>query len=88
MSNVEQLVDEGRVIELHEVNLKYEQYKDIVEKSQYLEDISEDKIYDVYREAIRQDHNMPFKEFTQDERDAYLRLKLKGLIFHSPERDY
>jgi hypothetical protein len=31
---------------------------------------------------------MPFKEFTQDERDAYLRLKLKGLIFHSPERDY
>lgn len=41
--------------------------------------ITEDLIFEFYRDAIISDHSLPFEGFTQDHRDAYLRLKTRGV---------
>ena len=45
----------------------------------YLESITEDIIYENYREAIICDHTRKFTDFKQEHRDAYLRLKMRGM---------
>ena len=45
----------------------------------YLESITEDIIYKNYREAIICDHTRTFNDFKQEHRDAYLRLKMRGM---------
>ena len=45
----------------------------------YLESITEDIIYENYREAIICDHTRTFTDFKQEHRDAYLRLKMRGM---------
>jgi hypothetical protein len=45
----------------------------------YLESITEDIIYENYREAIICDHSRQFADFKQEHRDAYLRLKMRGM---------
>ena len=45
----------------------------------YLTRLTEDTIYESYREAIACDHTRPFIDFTQEQRDAYLRLKMRGV---------
>ena len=45
----------------------------------YLTRLTEDTIYESYRDAIACDHTRPFIDFTQEQRDAYLRLKMRGV---------
>ena len=47
--------------------------------AKYLESITEDLIYEIYREAIVCDHARTFADFKQEHRDAYLRLKMRGM---------
>jgi hypothetical protein len=51
----------------------------VVEEVKYLESITEDLIYETYREAIVCDHTRTFADFKQEHRDAYLRLKMRGM---------
>ena len=46
----------------------------MVAEVKYLESITEDQIYETYREAIVCDHTRTFADFKQEHRDAYLRL--------------
>ena len=48
-----------------------------VKDAETIEDITEDHLYEVYSEAIKQSHSAPFDNFTQHNRDAYLRLKFR-----------
>ena len=48
-------------------------------EGKYLESITEDLIYETYREAIVCDHTRTFGDFNQEHRDAYLRLKMRGM---------
>ena len=47
--------------------------------AKYLESITEDLIYETYHEAIVCDHTRTFADFKQEHRDAYLRLKMRGM---------
>lgn len=50
-----------------------------LDQYKYLANLSEDVIYQIYEPIITKDHTKPFTEFTQDHRDAYLRLKLRSV---------
>ena len=43
-----------------------------------MEDLTEDKIFTMYRRALEADHSFPFTDFTQDHRDSYIRLKFRA----------
>ena len=45
---------------LNEANNKYRMYQGILKKTDYLINITEDIIYDAYRQAIKRDHSQPF----------------------------
>ena len=45
----------------------------------YLGKVRNDLIYETYREAIVCDHTRTFADFKQEHRDAYLRLKMRGM---------
>jgi septin family protein len=45
----------------------------------YLESITENLIYETYRDAILCDHTRTFADFKQEHRDTYLRLKMRGM---------
>ena len=51
----------------------------MVAEFNYLESITEDLIYETYREAIVCDHKRSYANFMQEHRDAYLRLKMRGM---------
>jgi hypothetical protein len=62
-----------------EADKLYDQHLSVLREAKYLESITEDLIYETYREAIVCDHTRTFTEFNQDHRDAYLRLKMRGI---------
>jgi hypothetical protein len=51
----------------------------VLGEGKYLESITEDLIYETYCEAIVCDHTRTFADFKQEHRDAYLRLKMRGM---------
>ncbi len=59
-------------------------YQATLSKTEYLVEITEDIINDAYRQAIKRDHTQPFTNFNQDDRDAYLRLKLRNISSQTP----
>ena len=54
----------------------------MLHNTEYLADITEDVIYGALSDAIRLDQSNPFENFTQENRDSYLRLKLRGIYSH------
>ena len=58
---------------------EYASFTQVLQNNQYLSEITEDILYECYGAAIRNDHSRPFDGFNQDHRDAYLRLKLRGI---------
>ena len=60
-------------------DLIYDHHASLLTDLNYLESITEDLLYDLYRDAITSDHSRLFSGFTQEHRDAYLRLKLRGV---------
>lgn len=49
------------------------------EELQYLKSLDETAIYNSYEDIIKRSHTLTFDGFTQDHRDAYVRLKFKAL---------
>ena len=49
-----------------------------------MKDITENLIYETYKCVIQQDHSGSFLNFTQEHRDSYMRLKLRGLNYQNP----
>jgi hypothetical protein len=60
-------------------DLIYDHHAQLLTDFKYLTSITEDLIYELYRDAIISDHSLPFEGFTQEHRDAYLRLKTRGV---------
>ena len=84
---MEVLIEKGAIDKQFEIDKKYQGYKDILENSKYLADINEDLIYNIYREVIQLDNSREFpKEFDQSHRDAFLRLKLRGVSYSQAMR--
>ena len=42
------------------------------------EKITEEFIYQRYQKALKEEHTQPFKDFSQGNRDAYIRLKFRA----------
>ena len=57
----------------------YDHHVSVLAEGKYLESITEGLIYETYREAIVCDHTRTFADFKQEHRDAYLRLKMRGM---------
>ena len=50
-----------------------------------IDEITEDTIFELYSEIIKEEHKGSFKDFTQDNRDAYIRLKFKAISNQRPK---
>jgi hypothetical protein len=56
-----------------------EEIKAAMIEAESIEEISEDQLFEVYKEAIKRNHSAPFEDFTQLNRDAYTRLKFRAI---------
>jgi hypothetical protein len=57
----------------------YDHHISVLAEAKYLESITEDLIYETYRDAIICDHTRSFVDFKQEHRDIYIRLKMRGI---------
>ena len=58
----------------------YDHHRGLLISCAYLATLSEDNtLYDLYKDVVHRDHVRIFADFTQEHRDIYLRLKLRGL---------
>jgi len=71
--------DIGLIDEVEVVMSEYDAFNKVLQDTKYLSEITDDILYECYGAAIRNDHARPFDGFTQEHRDAYLRLKLRGI---------
>lgn len=78
-SDIEKSIDKCLIDKILPLNATYSEFKANLEALIYLETLDEAAIYSCYEEAIKKDHQRPFDGFTQEHRDAYLRLKFKAL---------
>ena len=62
-----------------------ESIKKDLEGMSNIEQITEDTIYDLYSQVIQEEHTASFKDFTQNNRDAYIRLKFKAISSQRPK---
>jgi hypothetical protein len=81
MIKVESISKDGLIDLIDGINSAYEEFEKVIESLKYLEDITEDKIYQEYRSAIQVNHNRGFDDFSLYHRDAYIRLKLRDLPY-------
>ena len=56
-------------------------------RCKYLENLSEESLFDFYQEALSRDNKYRFEDFDQEQRDIYLRLKLRSLNHRLSNRD-
>lgn len=69
----------GLIDNLNDANAHYDRFEQVLFNTAYLESVTEDVIYKNLGHAIRQENSEPFDNFSQEHRDAYLRLKLRGI---------
>ena len=80
---IEVLIEKGAIDKLVKVDLDYSVYTDQLSKLTYLSALSESLIYDLYQGLIQLDSSVRDfpQDFNQSHRDAYLRLKLRGVQY-------
>jgi diketogulonate reductase-like aldo/keto reductase len=79
VQNVEKIKENGLIDDLAIANSQYDHYEQLLLSCEYLGNITEDVIYAALSGAIRSDNSSAFENFTQLDRDSYLRLKLRGI---------
>ena len=79
MQIAEDLKENGLIDDMEDLMKEIPSYTKVLEKCKYLGELTEDVIYQSYGDAIRHDNARPFDNFNQEHRDAYLRLKLRGI---------
>lgn len=80
---IERIVEKGEIAQLRERQVDLQRVYTIIERYSELDKINEDTLYKYYKPAINHKNKAPFKDFNQQHRDAYLRLKLRG----EPQKD-
>jgi hypothetical protein len=63
MTQVESISKDGLIDLIDRINSQYDGFEKILVKSEYLEDISEDLIYQAYKSAIQVNHSTGFEDF-------------------------
>ena len=59
----------------------YDLFEKTLSNSSYLKEITEDVIYEAYQGVIKKNHTREFTDFSQNNRNAYIRLKLRDLTY-------
>ena len=77
--NAEKIIENGDIQEVDAMIIKYQKYNQTLEDCRYLENISEDLIFESYQHAIGEVHNKEFRDFNKDHHEAYIRLSLRSL---------
>jgi hypothetical protein len=80
---VEDIKYKGLIEILDDANTHFDEYEQVLIRTSYLQNLTEDIIYQTLGHAIRQDNSQAFDNFSQEHRDAYIRLKLRG-IYNEP----
>ena len=63
-SKLKKILEEGLIKEVLEVEPLFDSNNEVLKDVTYLTQLTEDTIYENYREAIAYDHTRPFLEFT------------------------
>lgn len=77
-ADVEEKTFRKRVLELFMLDLQhFSKLAERFEVLKYINKVSEDFLYENYQQQLQVDSALPFDQFDQSHRDAYLRLKLR-----------
>ena len=63
IENLESALLDGSISELDDLINKYEDYNNLLARTEYLTNITEDVIFASLRDAISMDHSTPFTNF-------------------------
>ena len=81
MTQVESISQNGSIDLIDGINSQSDEFEKVIVNSEYLAEITEDTMYQIYRTAVQVNHSKGFEDFQQHHRDAYLRLKLRDLHY-------
>lgn len=65
----------GLILNVDQVNSKYQRQSRLLQRTKYLSDISEEIIYQAYSDVMNLEQRRSFEDFTDQHREAFLRLK-------------
>lgn len=66
---------DGLILNVDQVNSKYQRQSRLLQRTKYLSDISEEIIYQAYSDVMNLEQRRSFEDFTDQHREAFLRLK-------------
>ena len=79
LAEAENMVRGGDLFKLFSMKDELDNFKGMLSDLQYLGHISTDDLFDNYYPAILNDNVSPFTNFTQDQRDTYMKLKFRAI---------
>jgi hypothetical protein len=79
MVTIEAIYVDGSVDLIEGYEGHFKKLSDILADKNYLEQLSDDTLYQIYRASIRHDHVRPFLNFSEYNRDSYHRLKYRSI---------
>ena len=85
-STTKDFYDHGLIDMLGTIQVKFNEFQRTFTSLSYLKDLSEDHIYIRYSDVIHRPHNSSFENFTQENRDQYMRLCLRPRVQAVPAR--
>ena len=79
LAEAENMVRAGDLFKLFSKKNDLDNFKGMLSDLQYLAQLSTDDLLDNYCPAILNDNISPFTNFTQDQRDTYMKLKFRAI---------
>ena len=73
------MIISGDLSQLFTLEDKLGKFTSQLNSLEYLATLSEGDVYEKYYPAILSDNTSPFSNFTQDDRDTYIRLKFRAI---------
>ena len=73
------MIADGLIDQLDEAKSQFSGFQEVFSSSEYLADITDDVIFEALSDTIRENHSLPFINFSQENRDQYNRLKFRSL---------
>ena len=78
-SEIEKMANERDIKSILKKDGTFHEFSNRLQGFNYLEHLSEDFIFEEFNDALYLDSTNPFTDFTQPQRDMYVRLRLRAL---------
>ncbi len=84
---VQPLFANAKLIEMLAINSEYDKFASIIQKNSFLNNLSEETLWNEYRGGLLIAGKKPFSGFSKENTEAFYRLKLRSIESRLPNYD-